>query len=193
MLILKIPFANLCKQIYDIINCPTSICPFESEKCGKEGKKLQKFEKSLERKELFRWNIKKEAVSPDINHTLNLLITPKGRQEPSTKVQSQYPAEQISRIWFFSKIHFLSTLGSVANPQLLFHLYLFGGTGMNRSPHFPKHWLVSFVYSHCFNPKMTILKFSCSFWAFYPNRHSPPVKFILETLGKTMICINHWE
>ena len=29
---------------YDIINYSTSICPFESGKCGKEGKKLQKFE-----------------------------------------------------------------------------------------------------------------------------------------------------
>ena len=28
----------------DFINCSTSICPFESGKCGKEGKKLQKFE-----------------------------------------------------------------------------------------------------------------------------------------------------
>ena len=29
---------------YDIINYSTSICPFESGKFGKEGKKLQKFE-----------------------------------------------------------------------------------------------------------------------------------------------------
>ena len=28
----------------DIINYSTSICPFESGKCGKEDKKLQKFE-----------------------------------------------------------------------------------------------------------------------------------------------------
>ena len=28
----------------DIINYSTSICPFESGKCGKKGKKLQKFE-----------------------------------------------------------------------------------------------------------------------------------------------------
>ena len=39
----KITFANLCKPIYDI-NHSTSICPFESGKCGKEGQKLQKFE-----------------------------------------------------------------------------------------------------------------------------------------------------
>ena len=36
--------ANLCRPIHDIINYSTSICHFESEKCGKEGKKLQKFE-----------------------------------------------------------------------------------------------------------------------------------------------------
>ena len=30
--------------VHDIINCSTSICPFESGKCGKEGEKLQKFE-----------------------------------------------------------------------------------------------------------------------------------------------------
>ena len=34
----------LCKPIRDIINCSTSIFPFESRKCGKEGKKLQKLE-----------------------------------------------------------------------------------------------------------------------------------------------------
>ena len=36
----------ICKhlQIYDIINYSTSICPFESGKCWKEGEKLQKFE-----------------------------------------------------------------------------------------------------------------------------------------------------
>ena len=37
----KITSANLCKPIYDIINYSTFICPFESGKCGKEGKKLQ--------------------------------------------------------------------------------------------------------------------------------------------------------
>ena len=41
--ILKIKSANLCKTIYDI-NYSTSICPFESGKCGKEGKKSKKFE-----------------------------------------------------------------------------------------------------------------------------------------------------
>ena len=39
--ILKIKSVNLCKPIYDIINYSTSICPSESGKCGKEGKKLQ--------------------------------------------------------------------------------------------------------------------------------------------------------
>ena len=42
--ILKITCANLCKPIYDIINYSTSICSFESGKCGKEEEKLQKFE-----------------------------------------------------------------------------------------------------------------------------------------------------
>ena len=32
------------QPIYDIINYSTSICAFESGQCGKEGKKLQKFE-----------------------------------------------------------------------------------------------------------------------------------------------------
>ena len=40
----KIASANLCKSFHDIINYLTSICPFESGKCGKEGKKSQKFE-----------------------------------------------------------------------------------------------------------------------------------------------------
>ena len=40
----KITSANLCKPIHDIINYSTSVCPFESGKFGKEGKKLQKFE-----------------------------------------------------------------------------------------------------------------------------------------------------
>ena len=40
----NIKFTNLCKPIHEIINYSTSICPFESEKCGKEGKNIQKFE-----------------------------------------------------------------------------------------------------------------------------------------------------
>ena len=43
-LIPKITSANLCNPIYDIIKYSISICPFASGKCGKEGKKLQKFE-----------------------------------------------------------------------------------------------------------------------------------------------------
>ena len=35
---------NLCKSIHDIINYSTSTYPLESGKCGKERKKLQKFE-----------------------------------------------------------------------------------------------------------------------------------------------------
>ena len=53
----KITSANLCKLIHDIINYSTSICPFESGKCGKEGKKLQKFE-YLENKKSFLDEIK---------------------------------------------------------------------------------------------------------------------------------------
>ena len=40
----KITFANLCKPIHGIINYSTSICPSESGKCGREGKKSQKIE-----------------------------------------------------------------------------------------------------------------------------------------------------
>ena len=32
------------QAIHDIINYSSSSCPFESGRCGKEGKKLQKFE-----------------------------------------------------------------------------------------------------------------------------------------------------
>ena len=41
--ILKITSANLCETVHGIINYSTSICHFESGKCGKEGKKIQKF------------------------------------------------------------------------------------------------------------------------------------------------------
>ena len=40
----KNAFANLCKPIDDIIKFFTFICPFEPGKCGKEGRKLPKFE-----------------------------------------------------------------------------------------------------------------------------------------------------
>ena len=36
----KIIFANLCKPIHYVLNYSTFICPFESEKCKKEGKIL---------------------------------------------------------------------------------------------------------------------------------------------------------
>ena len=42
--ILKITPANLCKSIDDVINYSTSICPFESGKCGKKEKNLEKSE-----------------------------------------------------------------------------------------------------------------------------------------------------
>ena len=40
----KFTSGNLCKPVHDIINYSTSSGPFESRKCGKEGKKLQKNE-----------------------------------------------------------------------------------------------------------------------------------------------------
>ena len=40
----KITSANLCRPVHDIIYSSSFICPFESGKCGKEEKKLQKFE-----------------------------------------------------------------------------------------------------------------------------------------------------
>ena len=45
------------QSIHDIINYSTSICPFESGKCGKEGGKLQKFE-YLENKNSFSDEVK---------------------------------------------------------------------------------------------------------------------------------------
>ena len=49
--------ANVCKPIHGITSHSTSICPFASGKCGKEGKKLQKFE-YLENKKSFFDEIK---------------------------------------------------------------------------------------------------------------------------------------
>ena len=65
--IAKIISANLCKPIHDIINYSTSIRPFESGKCGKEGKKLQIFEYRENEKSFFDernifysfWRVKK--------------------------------------------------------------------------------------------------------------------------------------
>ena len=54
----KITSANLCKSIHDIINYSISICPFESGKCGKEGKKSKQFE-YLENEKSFLGEIKK--------------------------------------------------------------------------------------------------------------------------------------
>ena len=48
----KIISENICKPIHDVINVSSSICPFELGKCGKERKKLQKFE-CLENKKSF--------------------------------------------------------------------------------------------------------------------------------------------
>ena len=57
LVIPKIASANICKPIHDVINYPTSICPFECGKCGQEMKKLQKFE-YLENKKSFLNEIK---------------------------------------------------------------------------------------------------------------------------------------
>ena len=40
----KITLINLCKPVHDIKNSSVSICPFESGKCAKEGRKAQTFE-----------------------------------------------------------------------------------------------------------------------------------------------------
>ena len=45
--------ANVSKPIHDIINNSTSICLFESGKCGKEGKQLQKFKYVKNKKSFF--------------------------------------------------------------------------------------------------------------------------------------------
>ena len=49
----KITPAHLCKPIHVIINCSTSICSFESGKCGKEEEKLQRFEYREDEKSFF--------------------------------------------------------------------------------------------------------------------------------------------
>ena len=45
-------YFNLCEPIHDIINYSPSICPFESRKFGKEGKKIQEI-KYLENEKSF--------------------------------------------------------------------------------------------------------------------------------------------
>ena len=54
----KVTSANLWKSVDGIINYSTSICPFESGNCGKEGKKFKKFE-YLENEKRFLDEIKK--------------------------------------------------------------------------------------------------------------------------------------
>ena len=49
----KIALVNLCKSIHDVINYSTLICPFESGKCEKEWKKIQKFEYPENKKSFF--------------------------------------------------------------------------------------------------------------------------------------------
>ena len=46
----KITSANLCKPIYDIINYSTSICPFVSGQCGKEGKNYKNLDISRKKR-----------------------------------------------------------------------------------------------------------------------------------------------
>ena len=53
---------------------------------------------------------RKQSHSHDINHTLHLFFKPSGFQKHCTKVRFQRSAEEISRIWFFSKIIFLGNL-----------------------------------------------------------------------------------
>ena len=60
--ITKITYANLCMPIHDTINYSTLICPLESGKCGKKGKKLQKFE-YLQNKKSFYFEIKNIVYS----------------------------------------------------------------------------------------------------------------------------------
>ena len=54
---LSYPKNYVCKFVDDTMNYSTSICPFESGNCGKEGKKLQKFE-YLENEKSFSDEIK---------------------------------------------------------------------------------------------------------------------------------------
>ena len=49
---------NVCKPIEDMKNHPTFICPFESDKCRKEGKTSQKFD-YLENEKSFLDEIKR--------------------------------------------------------------------------------------------------------------------------------------
>ena len=63
----KIISENICKPIHDVINVSSSICHFEFGKCGKERKKLQKFE-CLENKMSFLDKIlKNSAVFKEIS------------------------------------------------------------------------------------------------------------------------------
>ena len=54
------------------------------------------------------------------------------------------------------------------------------GTG-GGSPPLPKKLACPFMSPHCFDPKMLILSFSCSFWPFCPN--CPPPSTSRPQLG----------
>ena len=65
-------------------NYSTSICPFESGNCGKEGEKLQKKWISWERKGLFRWNKKHISVFKGLSFG-------SFRNLPKSVISSLYP------------------------------------------------------------------------------------------------------
>ena len=60
-----------------------------------------------------------------------------------------------------------------------------GGLG-DHPPHYSKNCLVPSMSPHCFDPKMPILSFSCSFWPFCPNPPSTLVDPIWETQRSTI-------
>ena len=64
-----------------------------------------------------------------------------------------------------------------------------GGLEWDPPPHYLKNWLAPpplHAPPHCFDPKMPILLFSCSFWPFCPNS-PPPVDPIWETLHASVV------
>ena len=130
---------------------------------------------------------------------------------------------KISRVWLFSKIHFLSTLDSVdkalkifaASPcikfskslkvlGLLFYLYIYfkwkvpkenRGTGMDPPTIQNIGWFLS-----CTSAVLTQKWWFCNFHAVFGhfNRTVPPHQLkvfwkLWNLTGKTMICVTHWQ
>ena len=93
----KITSANLCKSIHDMINYSTSTCPFESGKCGKEGKKSQKFH-YLENKKNFLDEIKIIFQFLKGYHLVKKKIDKKQRTLALKKFYSRH-------FWNFTKQH----------------------------------------------------------------------------------------